>query len=381
MKIIVLGDVGASESNCQAFCNGDADLFSPEIQKMCAEADIVLLNLEKPLTDMITPLGKCPPDYVAPTATINGIKLLHPTAVTLANNHIMDQQEQGLHSTIDLLARNNIQYVGVGDNTREAKKPIIIEKQDYRVGIYACCEKEFSFATDDLAGANAFDPLDSLDDIAALRQQCDYLIVLHHGGMQDYPYPTPYQQKICRKMCEKGANLVVCQHSHIIGCEEKYENGTIVYGQGNFLLDDVPKESWQAGIAVAVTIEPEKASIEYIPIQTRNHKAGFHPNPDGIIGSFVERSQEIEKAEVVISRFSELSGKKLSPYLMKLSGKNELIQRIFGRIGVAKRYSRLYSKSAAYRILDYLYCDSHREAIEYGLEQFVKEKEKNSSNT
>ena len=152
MKILVLGDVGASTSNCQAFCNGDANLFSPEIQKMCADADIVLLNLEKPLTDVITPLGKCPPDYSAPTATINGIKLLYPTVAILANNHIMDQREQGLHSTIDVLEQNGIQYVGAGDNTEKAKRPIIIEKGEYKVGIYACCEKEFSFATECSAG-------------------------------------------------------------------------------------------------------------------------------------------------------------------------------------------------------------------------------------
>ena len=106
MKIIILGDVGASKSNVKAFCNGDNDLFSLDIQELCASADIVLLNLEKPLTDSISPLGKCPPDYVSPTETINGIKLLSPTAVTLANNHILDQKKQGLFSTIQTLKKN-----------------------------------------------------------------------------------------------------------------------------------------------------------------------------------------------------------------------------------------------------------------------------------
>ena len=169
MKILVLGDVGASASNCQDFCDGKPDLFSSEIQSKCDDADIVLLNLEKPLTDEITPLGKCPPDYVAPTATINGIRLLHPTAVTLANNHIMDQREQGLHSTIDVLTQNGIQFVGAGVNAEEARKPIIIEKGEYKIGVYACCEKEFSFATETSPGANVFDPLETFDDIISLK--------------------------------------------------------------------------------------------------------------------------------------------------------------------------------------------------------------------
>lgn len=381
MKILVLGDVGASDSNCQAFCNGDADLFSPEIQRMCDEADVVLLNLEKPLTDRITQLGKCSPDYVAPTATINGIRLLHPTAVTLANNHIMDQQEQGLHSTIDILTRNSIQYVGVGNNIGEARKGIVIEKGDYKVGIYACCEKEFSFATCDSAGANAFDPLDSLDDISELKQKCEYLIVLFHGGMEGYPYPTPYQQRVCHKMCEKGADLVVCQHSHIIGCEEEYANGRIVYGQGNFLLDETQDESWRTGLIIEIEIDKDGRIINYIPTQTKNHKVILHPDSDSVKKAFIERSQEIEKEDKVKALFSVFSREKLSDYLVKLSGKGRTIQRILRRIGITPYYQKLYSKSAAYRILDYLYCDSHRESIECGLEQFVKDKEKKSRNS
>lgn len=122
----------------------------------------------------------------------------------------MDQREQGLHSTMDILAQNGIQYVGAGNNLQEARKPIIISEKGINVGVYACCEKKFSFATEALPGANVFDPLETFDDIGKLREECDYVIVLFHGGMQNYPYPTPYQQRVCRKMCEKGANLVIC---------------------------------------------------------------------------------------------------------------------------------------------------------------------------
>ena len=128
MKIIILGDVGASKSNVNAFCNTEKDLFSDEIQNICKNADIVLLNLEKPLVNKQTPLGKCPPDYSAPIDSINGIKLLNPTAVTLANNHIMDQRIQGLNSTIKTLNDNDIRFVGVGQNVSEARKPLILKK-------------------------------------------------------------------------------------------------------------------------------------------------------------------------------------------------------------------------------------------------------------
>ena len=376
MKIVILGDIGASESNMHAFCNADKDLFSKEIQSICAKGDLVLINLEKPLTDQITPLGKCPPDYAAPTKTINGIKLLNPTVATLANNHIMDQKERGLETTIHVLEENGIQYVGAGNNIREAREPVILKIQGKKIGIYACCEKEFSFATDTTPGANVFDPLETFDDIQKLKGVCDYLIVLSHSGMQGYPYPTPNQQKICRKMCDKGADLVVCQHSHIIGCEEEYKNGRIIYGQGNFLLDDVSDESWQTGLMIEITVDSDKACVQYIPIKTDNHKAILYHDAEKINKQFQERGKEIKENGKVEELFSEFSEKKLSAYLIKLSGKSMLTQKILGRLGITKQYKKIYSVAKSYRILDYFYCDSHREAIEHGLNQHIQNKEK-----
>lgn len=377
MKVVIIGDVGASTSNVEAFSNAEADLFSDEIQNICKEADIVILNLEKPLTDVITPLGKCPPDLAAPTNTINGIKLLHPKIAVLANNHIMDQRVQGMQSTINVLRNHGIMHVGAGCNLEEARKPIVLTKEGYRIGVYACCEKEFSFATDLMPGANVFDPLETFDDIVRLKKSCDYLIVLYHGGMQGYPYPTPYQQKVCRKMCEKGADLVVCQHSHIIGCEEKFSNGTIVYGQGNFLLDDMQDESWHSGLLIHVTIDNKEAGINYIPIQTMNHKVILHQDSERVSHNFFERSDLIQQTCLVQSYYSDLCEEKLSDYLLKLSGKRYLTQRVMRRLGITKHLKKIYTEEACYRILDCIYCDSHREAIEFGLERHTKRKRKN----
>lgn len=72
-----------------------------------------------------------PAGFFAPVDTIRGIKLLYPRAVTLANNHIMDQCEQGLRSTMDVLAQNGIQYVGAGSNLDEARKPIPFREKRY----------------------------------------------------------------------------------------------------------------------------------------------------------------------------------------------------------------------------------------------------------
>lgn len=367
MKIVIIGDVGASQSNIDDFCSGNKSLFSEEIQAKCKDADIVILNLEKPLTDVSTPLGKCPPDFIAPTKTINGIKLLNPTVAVLANNHIMDQKEQGLFSTMEILRQNGIRYVGAGRNAAKAKQALIVESDHSKIGIYACCEKEFSGATDSTPGANLFDPLETPDEILKLRKSCDYLVVLYHGGMQGYPYPTPYQQKVCRKMCDKGADFVVCQHSHIVGCHEQYNGSCIVYGQGNFLLDDADIDSWKTGLLIETEFFLNNVRHQYIPVQTSEHTVVLHNNPVRVLKDFDTRSEEIRHIEFVENNFSGLCTQKLHDYLLVLSGKKRIVRRVLRRLGMTKPIFA-YDKSTCNMILDYFNCEAHREAIVRGLE-------------
>lgn len=187
--------------------------------------------------------------------------------LTLANNHILDQGAQGLASTMQTLDAAGIAYAGAGHTRAEARKPWIRQVGDQKIGIYCCAEHEFSIAPPDSPGANPFDPLESFDDVASLRKDCDYLIVLYHGGKEHYRYPSPNLQKICRKFVRAGANLVVCQHSHCVGCKEDYQDGTIVYGQGNFLFDDSDSEFWQTSLLLSVT----DSGVSYLPLVKRKN--------------------------------------------------------------------------------------------------------------
>jgi len=223
MNLLISGDCVPTVSNFRFFNAGDSKfLLGEELNEIWQSADFRIFNLETPLTDEKSPIFKCGPNLLAPTSTIIGIKALKPTLISLANNHIMDQNVQGLFKTEELLSNSNIPYIGVGKNLFEASKPYIIEQEKKRIGIYSCTEHEFSIATDKQAGANPFDPLESFDHISELSEKVNYLIVLYHGGKEHYRYPSPQLQRVCRKFIEKGADLVVCQHSHCIGCEEDY---------------------------------------------------------------------------------------------------------------------------------------------------------------
>ena len=185
LNILIGGDLVPTESNFDLFSSTNtAELFGDDLLEVLKQADFRVFNLEVPLTDHEAPIIKCGPNLMAPTSTINGIKQIQTDLLTLANNHILDQGEQGLYSTVRVLKENNINYVGAGSNLNEATQPYIWERDGTRVGIYACAEHEFSIATENSPGATPFDPLESPDHIQDLANKCNHLIVLYHGGKE-----------------------------------------------------------------------------------------------------------------------------------------------------------------------------------------------------
>lgn len=377
MSILIGADIVPTKSNIEQFNKGDAAfLVGSELLKILNDADYRIFNLEVPLTDVCSPIDKCGPNLIAPPSTINGYKSIGVDFVTLANNHILDQGEQGLLSTCDLLRKNNIAYCGVGDNLNLAKVPYVFEISGKKIGIYACAEHEFSIATENSVGANPFDPLESFDHVSSLKQEVDYVIVLYHGGKEHYRYPSPNLQRVCRKFVKSGADLVVCQHSHCIGCEEKYLDGTIVYGQGNFLFDDSESEFWQTSLLIQIDND---CQISYIPLIKKGKGVRLASENDSnkILESFFGGSEEIKTDGQIENKYNEFSQKMIDGYLLKLSGTGKsFVFRVMNKL-TKQKYGKWIlknkiKKQQLLQIQNILECEAHRELLKVGIINKVK---------
>ena len=376
MKILIGADLVPTKSNEILFCQGNSGaLVGEELRNLLETADYRIFNLEVPLTDVATPIEKCGPNLIAPTATIAGIKAIGADFVTLANNHIMDQGEQGLFSTMHTLQENGIAYVGAGEDLQAAQKSFILERDGRRIGVYACAEHEFSIADTDRPGANPFDPLESLDHIAELKQQTDYVIVLHHGGKEHYRYPSPMLQKVCRKMVEKGADLVICQHSHCVGCKEQWQNGTIVYGQGNFLFDRSNNEFWQTSLLVELSVEDD-VMLTYHPLKKQDNgvRLAQGEGAEEILSAFHNRSAEMQEEGVLERKFQAFSEEMFWSYIGTFHGRRtkKLWFRIINKLSgyrFAKWYlNRQYDKQSLLGIKNYVECEAHKEVVVHVLQ-------------
>lgn len=376
-RILIGGDIVPTKSNYHLFSEGDVNtLFGDELIKTINASTHLIFNLECPLVDDLSPIEKSGPALWAPKTTVETFKKLRPSLITLANNHIMDQGSLGLYSTLKLLDDCNISHIGAGENLSEARAPYYINIENKKVGVYACAEHEFSIITRYTPGANPIDLLETPDVIENLKKTCDFLIILYHGGKEYYRYPSPQLQKVCRKLVDKGADLIICQHSHCIGSMEKYNNGTIIYGQGNFLFDGSEDECWQTSMLIALD---ENFNIEYIPIEKKKNVVRLSNtyNKNKILNEFFSRSTEILSEKVINEKYDKIVNKEIDSYLLGLSGiRTTVLYFIINKIFFHKLTPMIvkckYNKKKLLSIKNHIECEPHRELLLNGLNQKLK---------
>lgn len=377
-QILIGADLVPTKSNFKYFKSGDIEsLIGQELISKLNSADFTVFNLEVPLTDKEEPISKNGPNLIAPTYTVEGLKKINPFFFTLANNHILDQGEQGLYSTVDLLDRNGIAYAGAGKDLEKASRPFITDINGIRIGIYCCAEHEFTIATKTEGGANPYDPLESFDHVEDLKKNCDYEVVLYHGCKEYNRYPSPETQRIFHKFVDKGADLVIAQHSHCIGCEEDWNGGKIIYGQGNFLFDKSRNECWQTSLLIDVgltSIEGVISShIDYIPLRKQKERVRVALDGDNILSEFRKRSEEIKDSKKIEEHYKAFADSMLVGYLRAFLGKSakgvlfRTLNFISGRRFISWHVKRIFGRQEQIDLINYIRCEAHREALLKGL--------------
>ena len=377
IKIIIGSDLVPTISNENLFIESKVnELLGDELEQVLKESDIRIFNLEAPITLKKRPLDKCGPNLKINPKAISGIKKLNPCLLTLANNHIMDFQVEGLEDTIDILKNNKIDFVGVGKNLFNLKNTHIFNIKNKKIGIYVCAEHEFSIATKEKAGVVPFNLLEAVEKIIELKRECDYIIVLYHGGKEHYRYPSPNLKYNCNKMIDYGADLIICQHSHCIGCMENYKSGTIIYGQGNFIFDADESEFWQTSLLVEVILDQVKAKIEYIPIVKKKNviRMADQNKSQEILNGFYERSEDILQENFIVEQYKIFAKTVIYNYLYGISGLSKIFIRMDQCLFNSFFVKILYRKRKLLTILNYIECEAHRELFLEGIKEILDKK-------
>ena len=312
MKIAIGGDVCIMSDCCGAFASGEGHKTFNDVLSVFSKADFSIVNVECAITESENAIKKIGPNLKAPIGTAKSLKKAGITHASLSNNHIFDFGIEGAADTVKYLEENGIITTGLGKNRNDARRDLIISDGKIKVAVIAVCEHEFSYALDNRMGAREYDPYDTMDDIVSAKKKADYVVVLYHGGKESCLYPSERLLKLCRSMIKHGADAVLCQHSHCIGCYEEYEGGHILYGQGNFHFvhdewagEGLEREMWNTGL-VAVLDFNGKCNIELIPTEVYSNGIRLAPKErkEDILKGLYERSHSLKNGEY-LKKFEE----------------------------------------------------------------------------
>ena len=270
VSIFIAGDVVPKGIKPEIFVEKGEQIFG-DVKPFITGADFSVVNFEAPIIkDYATPIKKDGPCLGVAPSTIKVLRDAGFGIFTLANNHFYDQGQKGVDNTINMCKELGISTIGGGKNYTEARKPLLMEKDGKRIAIINACEHEFSIADNEHGGSNPLDLISMQEDIVAVRNNVEYVVLILHGGVEQYHYPTPRMKRWYRHFVDLGADAIINHHQHCINGYEIYNGKPIFYGLGNFYFPwgaNRP-DSWKYGYAVSLTFD-DKVSFDLIPyVQT-----------------------------------------------------------------------------------------------------------------
>ncbi|MDZ7755190.1 CapA family protein [Rhodohalobacter sp.] len=277
-KILITGDthLGGGRVKDLAIQGEKYELFGPFL-KVIEGADLSVTNLESPAIDKGSPQLKTGPNLKTPVRTLKVLADSGFNLLTLANNHIMDYGAEGLNSTIQESQKLGLNTVGAGMSSQEAEKPYIKDIHGLAIGVLNIAENEFGATCNSNPGFYGMNPVKNYYSIEDLSKETDFLILIVHGGHENYPLPSPAMKERYRFFIDAGADLVVGHHPHCFSGFEFYRGAQIHYSLGNFLFDGAKNDYdlWSRGYMLQLDLGKDGNKITPIPYIQNGNKAGL----------------------------------------------------------------------------------------------------------
>ncbi|WP_244444849.1 CapA family protein [Paenibacillus camerounensis] len=220
---------------------------------MFKKDDLTVVNLETPITT--GGVGAADKQFVfkgAPAA-LDALKAAGVDAVNLANNHTLDQGEQGLLDTLSHLSSRGIPYVGAGKNSKEAYTAQYFERNGIKIALLGFTRviprSDWTAGAAKPGLAAVYDSTEALKTISAVKKKADIVVVVVHWGKERVEQYDSTQQTLGRSFIDAGADLVIGGHPHVLQGIEPYKGKWIAYSTGNFIFTrSTTPATWETAV-------------------------------------------------------------------------------------------------------------------------------------
>jgi len=263
--------------------NYDYSYFFREVKPVFEKSDLVIANLEGPLTTSTERADK----EFAFKGDPSYAKILKEgkiDAVNLANNHSFDYGKRGFYDTVKALKEEGIGFFGYGYS-------YITEVKGVKIGVLGYTGYDDTAATKQMIKK----------DIEKMRQSVDILVMSFHWGEENKYYPNKVQMNLGRFSIDEGADVVIGHHPHVLQGIEIYKGKYIAYSLGNFVFggNKNPKDKDSMIFQQIFVLDENKKIVEIklriIPVSISSEKDRNDYKPKILAGE--ERDRVLRKIQ------------------------------------------------------------------------------------
>ncbi len=376
MKILIAADYCPKERVSNLIEKGCFESIFGEVKTIIAQSDYSIVNFECPVrTSKGSGIKKDGPLLKCSAKSVEALRYAGFNCATLANNHFYDQGEEGVKETIQTLKNAGIAYVGGGMNLMEAGQTLYQKVKDKNLAIINCCEHEFSIATETTGGSNPLNPINQYYAIQEAKEKADYVIVIVHGGIEHYQYPSQRMVDTYHFFIDAGADAVINHHQHCFSGGEIWHGKPIFYGLGNFCFDWAERNTplWEEGYMVMIDFDDSSVGFKLFPYSQNDIEAGVHLMDEAKYKKWKDRFDSIsdvisnesklkEKYDSLLAKTERIYSARLTPYT----------QRLALSLYMRHLLPMLLPKSKLLVLLNTMLCESHYDRMVQMLRNYSK---------
>lgn len=230
-----------------------------EVKDIVKNYDIAYYNQETPLGDKSLqysgyPLFYTPEEYGQAMIDIGF------NTVSLASNHSLDKGEKGILNTLNYFKNTDCLYNGMSESDNDRQNYIIKEKNNitYTMLSYTTLTNGLSTPSGKSYLLNTYNKEKVKEDIEAVRDKVDVLIVAMHWGVEYQSTPNAEQQEIAEYLSSLGVDIIIGNHPHILQPITKINDTIVMYSLGNFISNQYGNSDWSKLIGFLATLDITK---------------------------------------------------------------------------------------------------------------------------
>ena len=181
--------------------------------------------------------------------------------ISTATNHTIDKGENGILNFYNYLKeQNGIVFNGISDSEEHRTSYSIGEKNNitYAILSYTTSTNGLSVPSGKSYLVNVYDEEQVKEDIEAIRDKVDVLIVAMHWGVEYASTPNDSQEEIAEYLASLDVDIILGAHPHVLQPITWIDDTLVMYSLGNFISNQYGTDDYNKLVGFMATLDITK---------------------------------------------------------------------------------------------------------------------------